>query len=90
VEVKVLVEEAPLFQETMLERLEDLVVEELILVLEEQVIHLLQIHLKVMLEEMEMLVANKVHLVVVELQLLEQLPLELMVELEVQEHLTQF
>ena len=85
-----LVEEAPLFQETMLERLEDLVVEELILVLEEQVIHLLQIHLKVMLEEMEMLVANKVHLVVVELQLLEQLPLELMVELEVQEHLTQF
>ena len=39
---------------------------------------------------MEMLVANKVHLVVVELQLLEQLPLELMVELEVQEHLTQF
>tara|TARA_Y100001938_G_C7932548_1_gene350085 strand:+ start:198 stop:329 length:132 start_codon:yes stop_codon:yes gene_type:complete len=43
-----------------------------------------------MLEEMEMLVANKVHLVEVELQLLEQLPLELMVELEVQEHLTQF
>tara|TARA_R100000808_G_scaffold22418_1_gene48757 strand:- start:339 stop:470 length:132 start_codon:yes stop_codon:yes gene_type:complete len=43
-----------------------------------------------MLEEMEMLVANKVHLVEVELQLLEQFPLELMVELEVQEHLTQF
>ena len=89
-EVKVLVEEAPLFQEIMLERLEDLVVEELILVLEELVIHLLQIHLKVILEEMEMLVANKVHLVVVELQLLEQLPLELMVELEVREHLIQF
>ena len=85
-----LVEEAPLFQETMLEMLEDLVVEELILVLEEQVIHLLQIHLKVMLEEMEMLVANKVHLVVVELQLLEQHQVELMVELEVQEHLIQF
>tara|TARA_Y100001938_G_C7932548_1_gene350084 strand:+ start:57 stop:182 length:126 start_codon:yes stop_codon:yes gene_type:complete len=41
VEVLVLVEEILLFQETMLEMLEDLVVEELILVLEEQVIHLL-------------------------------------------------
>jgi hypothetical protein len=41
VEVKVLVEEALLFQEIILEILEDLVVEELLLVLEEQVIHLL-------------------------------------------------
>ena len=85
-----LVEEVLLFQGIMLEMLEDLVVEELMLVQEEQVIHLLQIHLKVILEEMELLVANKVQLVVVELQLLDQTLLELMVQLEVQEHQIQF
>ena len=85
-----LVEETLLFQEIILEMLEGLVVEEFILVLEEQVIHLLQIHLKVILEEMDLLVANKVQVVVVELQLLDQMLVELMVQLEVQEHQIQF
>jgi hypothetical protein len=41
VEVKVLVEEVPLFQGVIVEMLEDLVVEQLLLVQEELVIYLL-------------------------------------------------
>ena len=87
-----LVEETPLFQGIMLEMLEDLVVEELFLVLEEQVIHLLQIHLKVILEEMDVLLEIQVLQVVVVLQLLDLMEMvdHQVLEPEVQEHLIQF
>ena len=58
---------------------------------EELVIHLLQIHLKVILEEMIVDVGHIMELVVeVELQLLEEMDQVLQVEMEVQEHQTIF
>jgi hypothetical protein len=58
---------------------------------EELVIHLLQIHLKVILEEMIVDVGLIMELVVgVELQLLEEMDQVLQVEMEVQEHQTIF
>ena len=87
-----LVEEVPLFQGVIVEMLEDLVVEELLLVQEEQVIHLKLTLTKVMLEEMEVLVVKQVLQVVVVLQLLEVLQVvdQEVLEPEVQEHLIQF